>query len=218
LEGWHLVQARRVERRDTAYRRTVSRLFILIYNWLGDISADNSIANFSISSRDVIGNVNRFRERNRCFPLFLNEVGFPKTTIDVEHAERYAGRSAYSFSRLFDFAVQNIVARSNKPLRLSIRFGFLLALLSLLYGSFTIVRYFTHNITVEGWTTLAVLISFLGGLGFANLGILGLYLGKVFDEVKGRPMYCVEMSLNTQPSETFEATPNPFGKSHSTTC
>lgn len=196
LEGWPIVLARRAERQDSLYRRFVSAAFAKLFNWLGDIEIDNSIANFSICSQTVVQSVSRFRERNRSFPMFLNEVGFPRTVVDVEHAPRFAGKSSYTFSKLFDFAIQAIVARSNKPLRLSIRFGFLLSLLAVLYGTVIIFRYFAHDIAVEGWTTLAVLISFLGGLGFANLGILGLYLGKVFDETKNRPLYIVEQTLN----------------------
>jgi glycosyltransferase involved in cell wall biosynthesis len=195
-EGWPIVLARRAERQDSLYRRFVSAAFTKVFNWLGDIEIDNSIANFSICSHKVIESVSRFRERNRSFPMFLNEVGFPKTAVDVEHAPRFAGKSSYTFTKLFDFAIQAIVARSNKPLRLSIRFGFLLSFMALIYGTVVIFRYFAHDIAVEGWTTLAVLISFLGGLGFANLGILGLYLGKVFDETKHRPLYIVERSLN----------------------
>jgi glycosyltransferase involved in cell wall biosynthesis len=196
MEGWPIVLARRVERQDSLYRRFVSASFAKLFSWLGDIEVDNSIANFSICSRTVIQNVSRFRERNRSYPMFLNEIGFPRTVVDVEHAPRFAGRSSYTFSKLFDFAIQAIVARSNKPLRLSIRFGFLLSLLAVLYGTVIIFRYFAHDIAVEGWTTLAVLVSFLGGLGFANLGILGLYLGKVFDETKNRPLYIIERTLN----------------------
>lgn len=196
MEGWHVVLARRHQRDDSLYRRFVSNAFAKVYNWLGDIVVDNSIANFSICSRDVIQSVCRFRERNRSFPMFLNEVGFPRTTVDVEHASRFAGKSSYTFAKLVDFAVQAIVARSNKPLRISIRFGFFLSVLSVLYGGWIILRYFLYGVGVEGWTTLAVLVSFLGGLGFANLGIVGLYLGKVFDEAKNRPLYLVERILN----------------------
>src|SRR5262249_29635902 len=126
-------------------------------------------------------------------------VGFPRAYVDVEHAPRFAGESSYNFAKLLDFAIQCVVSRSNKPLRLSIRFGFLLAFLSICYGLFIIFRYFWFGINVAGWTTLAVLLCFLGGLGFANMGILGLYLGKVFDEVKARPLYCVEQIINFDP-------------------
>jgi glycosyltransferase involved in cell wall biosynthesis len=204
MEGHDVVFARRCERNDSLYRKLVSNGFRLIYNWLGDIDFDNSIANFSICSRRVIESVCSFRERNRSFPVFILELGFRRTTVDVEHAARFAGKSSYNLVKLLDFAVQCVVARSNKPLRLSIRFGFFLAILSVLYGTVVIVRYFTLDVAVEGWTTLAVLISFLGGLGFANLGIVGLYLGKVFDEVKLRPLYFVQTSLN-DPSDAAPA-------------
>ena len=184
------------ERNDSIYRKLSSTLFSLLYSYLGDIQADNSIANFSISSRRVIAYVRQFRECNRSFPIFLNSVGFHRAYVDVAHTARFAGPSSYTFGKLLDFAIQCIVSQSNKPLRLSIRFGFALALLSILFGSVVVVRYFLYAITVPGWTTLVVLICFLGGLGFANLGILGLYLGKVFDEVKGRPLYCVEQTCN----------------------
>lgn len=195
LEGWPVVLARRGNRQDSVYRKFVSKFFSLIYSWLGDIKIDNSISNFSICSQKVIATVRRFRERNRSFQMFLNEVGFPRTTIDVKHSSRFHGKSSYSFRKLVDFAIQNIVAGSNKPLNLSVRFGFLLSMASLLYASYLIVRFYLYDVSVQGWTSLAVLISFLGGLGFANLGILGLYLGKVFDEVKGRPLYVVETEI-----------------------
>ena len=195
-EGYDLVFARRQERNDSIYRKLSSTLFSLLYNHLGDIKVDNSIANFSISSRRVIAYVRQFRERNRSFPIFLNSAGFRRGYVDVAHAARFAGSSSYTFGKLLDLAVQCIVSQSNKPLRLSIRFGFALASLSVLYGAFIVIRYLSADIAVPGWTTLVVLVSFLGGLGFANLGILGLYLGKVFDEVKNRPLYCVEQTLN----------------------
>jgi polyisoprenyl-phosphate glycosyltransferase len=191
-EGWLIVMGRRAQRHDSLYRKLVSKFFCLFYNWVGDIKVDNSIANFSICNRQVVDAVCKFRERNRSFPMFLNEVGFRRTSIDVEHAPRFAGSSSYTFGKLLDFALQSIVARSNKPLRLSIKFGFLLSALALIYGIYILLKYLVYQSSVPGWTSLAVLVSFLGGLGFANLGILGLYIGKVFDEVKFRPLYVVE--------------------------
>ena len=195
-EGFDVVFARRHDRNDSVYRKFSSSLFSLLYNHLGDIKVDNSIANFSISSSRVIAYVRKFRERDRSFPILLNSAGYRRAFVDVAHAARFAGESSYTFVKLLDLAVQCIVSQSNKPLRLSIRFGFALSLLSVLYAVVVVIRYLQAGITVPGWTTIVVLMCFLGGLGFANLGILGLYLGKVFDEVKSRPLYCVEQVLN----------------------
>jgi glycosyltransferase involved in cell wall biosynthesis len=196
MEGNEVVFARRVARGDSIYRAAVSKLFIILYNWLGDIEFDNSIANFSICSRRVVDSVCQFREGNRSFPALVFEIGFRRGIVDVARASRFEGMSSYNFSKMFDLAIQCILARSNKPLRLSIRFGFMLSILSIIFAAFILFQYLFKEIGVPGWTTLALLISFLGGLGFANLGILGLYLGRVFDEVKNRPLYFVQKSLN----------------------
>jgi polyisoprenyl-phosphate glycosyltransferase len=195
-EGYDVVFARRQERKDTFFKRANSKLFSLLYSYLGDIKVDNSVANFSISTQSVISYVRKFRERNRSFPAFLHSVGFKRAYLEVEHASRFAGKTSYTLSKLFDFAIQCIVSQSNKPLRLSIRLGFALSGLSVAYAGWLVARYFIHSVAVEGWTSIMVLMSFLSGLLFANLGILGLYLGKVFDEVKDRPLYCIERTCN----------------------
>ena len=200
-QGYDIVIARRQNRGDSLYRRCSSFVFSSIYSYLGDIKADPAIANFSISSQLVIGEVRRFREKNRSFPIFLQAVGFKKTYLDVEHDQRFEGKSSYSFSKLFDLAIQSIISQSNKPLRISIRFGFILAFLSLIYGAVILYRYIFNEISVPGWATLAFLMCFLGGLGFANLGIIGLYIGNSFDEVKRRPLYFVKTCLNIKKRE-----------------
>jgi dolichol-phosphate mannosyltransferase len=206
-EGFDVVFARRRERNDSLYRKLSSSLFSMLYNCLGDIEVDNSIANFSISSQRVIAYVRQFRERNRSFPIFLNAVGFRRAYVDVQHAPRYAGASSYTFLTLMDFAIQCIVSQSNKPLRLSIRFGFILSVTSLLYAAYLLVQYFACGSVVAGWTSLMVMMSLFFGLLFTNLGVLGLYMGKVFDEVKRRPLYMVEQALNI---ETTAEDPREF--------
>ncbi|MEI6534073.1 MAG: glycosyltransferase family 2 protein [Verrucomicrobiaceae bacterium] len=196
LEGYDVVVARRHLRVDSLYRRFVSWSFTQIYNWLGDIEVDNSISNFSIASRRVIESVKRFRERNRSFVMFRDDVGFKRTAVNVDHSARFAGQSSYSFLKLMDLAIQCIVARSNKPLRLSIKAGFALAGISGVFAAWLIFRYFYHGVTLQGWTSLMVGMTFFFGLLFANLGIMGLYLGKIFDEVKNRPLYSVEAIMN----------------------
>lgn len=206
-EGYDVVLARRHNRNDSLYRKLSSRFFSMLYNRLGDIKMDNATANFSISSRRVIDYVRQFRERNRSFPIFLNSVGFKRAYVDVQHAPRFAGKSSYSFSKLMDFAITCIVAQSNKPLRLAIRFGFFLAMMSLAYAACLMVRYFLYGSSVAGWTSLMVMLSFLFGLLFTHLGILGLYMGKVFDEVKQRPLYIVEKTVNVDAAKVNACQP-----------
>jgi len=196
MQGYDIVFARRSQREHNLTRKFLSFGFTILYNWLGGIDFDNRLSNFSISSSKVIRGFCKFRERNRSFPLILLESGFRYANIDVKHGERFSGKSSYTLSNLLSFAIQCVLFRSNKPLLISIKFGFSLSLLSMIFGSFVLARYYYNDISVPGWTTLAILISFLGGLGFANLGVLGLYIGKVFEEVKNRPLYLVQESLN----------------------
>lgn len=132
------------------------------------------------------------REQNRAYHLFVNWIGFKRAEVDIEHAKREEGRSSYTFSKLMNLAIDSIVSQSNKPLKLSIKFGFIVSLLSLIYATWLIIRYFIFSIPVEGWTSVMVSIYFIGGLLFANMGILGLYIGKIFDETKNRPLYLVQ--------------------------
>lgn len=195
-EGFDVVFARRQIRHDNVIKKATSYLFARVFDYFANTHSDSSIANFSIVSHQVAKNVVTLKEHNRSYPHFIRWVGYNQTYIDVDHAPRYKGASAYNFSRRFDLAMDIIVAFSNKPLKFSIKFGFLLAFLSLLFGMYLIARYFLLGSPVEGWTTLIVSLYFIGGMLFANLGLLGLYLGKVFDEAKNRPLYIVKESVN----------------------
>lgn len=191
-EGYDVVFARRYERQDRLLKKWASKCFYLVLDYFTDYQSDHTVANFSISSRTVVENFREMREQNRLYPLFLQWMGFHTAYVNVEHAERTIGKSSYNFHKLFNLAIDSIVSQSNKPLRLSIKFGFLVSFGSLLYGLWLMYRYFFLSQPVAGWTSVMVSIYFIGGLLFANLGILGLYIGKVFDEVKGRPLYVVK--------------------------
>lgn len=195
-EGFDIVFGRRANRKDGFFKKLSSRMFGLVYSYLTETKLDSSIANFSIISRQVVENMRRFKERNRAYTLFLNWLGFDVGYIEVEHAARFAGKTSYSFRKLVRFAIESITSQSNKPLILSIQFGFFISFLSLLYALFLIVRYFIYKIPVPGWTSVMVSIYFVGGLLFSNIGMLGLYLGKVFDETKNRPLYVIKQKRN----------------------
>jgi glycosyltransferase involved in cell wall biosynthesis len=208
-EGYDIVFVRRVTRRDTFLKKLSSRAFTTLYNTLTDFRIDPRISTYSIISRRVADAVRRLSEGNRNYALLLHWVGFDMAYIDGEHAERFAGRSAYSFRKLFAFAIDSITGQSNRPMRLSIQFGFCLSIAAQLYAVWLALRYFIWQVPVEGWTSLMVAIFFLSGLMFANIGVLGVYLGKVFDESRHRPLYVVKDRLNFD-AETSTAAIEPI--------
>ncbi len=192
LEGYDVVWGARVKRQDTPIKKLNSKLFHKVYNYFTEQDKDETIANFSIVSHKVIEKLNQMREQNFNFPLFVNWIGFKVTQIEIEHMSREEGESSYTFSKLINMAIDNIVAQSNKPLKLSIKFGFTVSLLSMLFGFYLVGKYFITGVPVAGWTSVMVSIYFIGGLLFANLGLMGLYIGKIFDETKNRPLYIVD--------------------------
>jgi dolichol-phosphate mannosyltransferase len=197
-----VVFGRRVDRRDTWLKIFLSRSFGWVFRLLSDVKVEPGIANFSISSRKVMNAYRRLREGSRAHALVLLWCGFRVGYVDVAHGARFAGRTAYSLRRSVALAAEVITSQSNKPLLLSMRFGFLMAGISFLFALWRIVRYLVWGVAVSGWTSLIVSLYFIGGLLMVNMGVLGLYLGKVFNEAKGRPIYLVRETINLDPEAT----------------
>jgi dolichol-phosphate mannosyltransferase len=192
VKGYDIVFGRRERRKDAYFKRLASKLFYKIYDYFTESKVDNTVANFSIISSAVVEKLRLLKEQDRAYPLFVNWVGFKRSNVNIIHAKRNSGRSSYTVRKLINLAIDSIVSQSNKPLRMSIKFGFLLSVFSLFYALWLIIRYFIYSVPVEGWTSVMVSIYFIGGLLFANMGILGLYIGKIYDEAKKRPLYIVQ--------------------------
>lgn len=191
-EGFDVVFGRRTDRQDTFLKKLSSKLFYNVFDYFTENNSDSSVANFSIASRKVVDNFVRIREQNRSYPLFIKWLGFNVGYIGIKHVGRNIGKSSYSFRKLMKLATNSIISQSNKPLRLSIMFGFYIASISLIFGLYLIYKYLFMDQPISGWTSVMVSLYFIGGLLFANMGILGLYIGKIFDEVKQRPLYVVK--------------------------
>lgn len=192
--SYDVIFAQREKRNDPLAKRITSKLFYMIYNYFTESSFDNSVANFSISRKVVIDNFRMLREQSRSFPLVISWMGFSIGYQKVRHGRRHTGRSSYTFSKLINLAIDGIISQSNKPLRLSVKVGFLMAVLSIIGAIAIIILRLTTRIEIEGWASLIVTLFFLAGLFLSNLGILGLYIGKVFDETKKRPLYIIKES------------------------
>ncbi len=194
IEGYDIVLGKRHQRKDNLMTRFLSKLFYKTLSYFTSNDFDERIAQFGIFSNKVLETLKQFEEQNRAFALimFLNIVGFKKTEIDIEHLERKEGKSSYSLSKKVNMAINLIVSHSNKPLILSIKIGFLISLFSFTYGFWLIIKYFIWGINIQGWTSVMVSVYFIGGLLFANIGLVGFYISKVFDETKKRPIYIIE--------------------------
>jgi glycosyltransferase involved in cell wall biosynthesis len=190
-EGFDVVLANRGTRSHSPVKRFASWAFYGLFNYLTDVHHDGRVGNFRIISRKVAENFRTMREQLRFFGGLVDWLGFPTATIDVQHDSRFAGESTYTVRKLVRLATETIIAYSDKPLRLTIKFGFLLSFLSFLYGCRIIYRTLTTEIPVLGWSSLIVSLYFLGGIMIASIGMLGVYLGRTFDETKKRPLYVV---------------------------
>ena len=135
-------------------------------------------------------------ERARSFPSLVTYLGFWDAAIDVEHAERAEGKSSYNLYKLFRLSFDVIVSNSNKPLRMAVGLGFGMAALSFLLALYNLIAKWIGIIQVEGFTTTIFSIWFVGGVMLLVMGILGLYMGKIFDQVKGRQLFVVRDVIN----------------------
>jgi len=196
LEGFDIVFGRRIERKDNFRKRFFSKIFTLLLQFLSGEKIDNSIGNFSIVSKRVIEKLNSFTELNRNYGLFLFWMGYKSTSIEIEHVKRPHGKSSYSFRKSLNHAITSMVAYSTKPLRISIKIGFVISVLSFIIAIYYIMRYFIHDIGVPGFTSMIVTLFFITGIIIMNLGLLGLYIGKIFEETKRRPLYIEQDLLN----------------------
>lgn len=195
-EGYEIVLAQRKERQDRFFKKASSIIFYKALSYLTGSKQDPSIANFGIYHSSAVEALNQLREPIRYFPTMVNWVGFRKTAIKVTHAERFSGSTTYNWNKLFHLGLDIILANSDKPIRLVVKFGFLIAFISFLIGAVVIYSYLMHQITVPGYTSLLVSIWFMGGIILFVLGLLGLYIGKIFEGVKHRPIYIVHQAVN----------------------
>ena len=191
-EGYDVVFGKRIQRQDKYFKKLASKIFYKIYDYLTGYNTDHSIANFSIISKNVVKNFRKMGEQHKPYGYFINWLGFKRTDIQIKHASRLEGKSSYSLKKLIDLAIDNIISQSNKPLKMSIKFGFTMSFFSTAYAIYLVARYILVDISVAGWTSVMVSIYFVAGLLLVNLGFVGLYIGKIFNETKKRPLYVVD--------------------------
>lgn len=196
-EGFDVVFGQRSNRQDSLLKRLSSRLFYSVLNYLSDASHDAQTANFGIYHHRVVEVIRTIPEQNRCFPLQVKWAGFRRTSIEVKHDPRAEGQSSYSLRRLIRLAVDITLSYSDKPLRLSAYLGFMFSFAAVAYALVILVRYAFGQVQVLGYTSIIISIWLIGGLILFCLGVAGLYIGRIYESAKGRPVYIISASTES---------------------
>jgi dolichol-phosphate mannosyltransferase len=195
-EGYDVVYGTRSEREgESALRLAVTRRFYRILNGLSDVPIPLDTGDFRLMARNVVSALRAMPERDRFIRGMVSWIGFRQTAIQYRRAARFAGQSHYSFPRLLGLATDGVISFSTKPLRMSVAAGMLsasIALIGIVYALY--LRLFT-SIWVEGWTAMMIGILFIGGVQLICLGIVGEYVGRIYKEIKSRPLYVVKEYL-----------------------
>lgn len=179
------------------FKRLTSKLFYRFINRISQVPINESAADFRLISRRIAEIFKtQIRERNQFLRGLFSWIGFKSTGISFTVGTRRAGKSKYSIGRMIRFGMEGILSFSKRPLQAAVYLGFSFAFFGLLFACITFIQYFIYSHLPSGWTTLAILISMFSGVQLIFLGIIGEYLGAIFDEVKKRPHYLVEEKIN----------------------
>ena len=200
--GFDVVYGVRSKRRgESALKLLTARAFYRLLDRITGIRIPVDVGDFRLMSRRALDQLNQLREKDRFVRGLVSWIGFPQAGVEYERDERVAGETKYPYRKMFKFAFDGIASFSTAPLKLASWLGYATSLLAFLYlGSVFVQR--AMGITVEGWATIMVALLFLGGVQLICLGIMGEYVGRVFNEIKPRPIYIVEQVVGEAASES----------------
>jgi polyisoprenyl-phosphate glycosyltransferase len=186
--------------RHSAFRRWTSRAYRRLTL---ETDARDHYSNLSLLSRRVIDAFLRLHDRDREYAIALEWLGFDSTTVEIEHHERHGGKSAYTVRRLIRVSLDGMFFRTTVLLRMVVLLGFLVALIGVVVAGFEVADYFIEaQKRVPGYTSLAVLLIVLAGFIIVSVGVVGLYVGRIFEQVKDRPLFLIDQEVHRQPAHT----------------
>ena len=195
-EGFDVVLAKRIERKDSYFKKMTSKVFYKVFNFLAGVQMNSEISNFGIYKRKVIDSILLMGDGTIFFPLFVKWVGFKQTAIEIKHSKRNEGTSSYSFFKLLQLSFNTIISFSDKPLKLFLGFGITISLLSFIGAVMVLIKALLGDIEVIGYSSIFICICLFSGIIITILGVIGIYLGKMYDQVKNRPTYIINNDEN----------------------
>ncbi len=201
-QGGDVVNMRRRSRAgETWVKRATAHAFYRVINWLSETPIPEDVGDFRLLSRRVVDALNQLPEQNRFMKGLFAWVGYKQVTLEYHRDARAAGTGKWPYWRLWNFALEGITGFSTVPLKLASYVGLASAMAAFAYSAYFFVKTLTVGDPVSGFPTLIVTMLFLGGLQLMALGIVGEYLGRLFIEAKGRPLYLIDTYLPAQATE-----------------
>jgi glycosyltransferase involved in cell wall biosynthesis len=203
-EGYDVVYATRRSRSGESWlKRLTASTFYRTIGRMSHIPIPANTGDFRLLDRRVVEALKHVPERTRFMKGLFAWVGFKQTSILFDREARHKGKTTWNYWKLWNFALDGIFSFSFLPLKVWSYVGLVISFLSLLYASFLVIRTIIEGVDVPGYASLMVAILFLGGIQLITLGIVGEYIGRVYEEVKGRPLYLIRdvYGLNTQPTD-----------------
>lgn len=194
-EGTEVAVGQRIDRQDSALKRLGSWGFYRLLGWLTDTPYDHTIANFGAYTRKVVDTINAMPEADRFFPLLVRWTGYRTSYVSVTHGRRGEGKTSYNLRTLLKLATRVALSFSDKPLRLVIRLGLAFAAFALCIVGYSIYRYAIGDVQVAGFTSIIASIWLLGSVILCSMGVVGLYVGRLYSNAKQRPHYVVAETI-----------------------
>jgi glycosyltransferase involved in cell wall biosynthesis len=211
--GVDVVYAQRRTRKDTRLKRFTAYVFYWLLGRLASIEIPRNTGDFRLMDRRVVSEVNRYREQDRFLRGIVSHVGFRQEALLFDRDSRHAGKSGYPWKKMVQFAASGIFGFSTFPLRMISRLGVLISSISVLLAAYVFaVRVFTPENAVPGWAFLAVGMFLLSGLQLIMMGVIGSYLGRVYVETQGRPLYSVALQARGPREAAASAAPAEAGE------
>lgn len=194
-EGYENVYTiRKVEENISLFKKFVTKKFYQIFRWLTNINLPANSADFRLLDKKVVRELRGVRERTRFLRGIISWIGFKSIGIEYNEAKRHSGEVKYKLKNMFLFAVDAICSFSITPLYIGVVVGLVFALVGFAYWIYVLFLYVTTGIVVAGWSSIISLIGILGGIQLIVMGLIGVYIGKIFEEVKQRPLYVIQRS------------------------
>lgn len=192
-EGYDVVYGKRIKRSgETFFKKMTAKMYYRLLTRITDVKIPVDVGDFRLIDRSVCNALNDLPERNRYVRGLVSWVGYKQTFVEFEREERFSGETKYPLRKMIKLAIDGITGFSNKPLKLASTLGYIVSCFGFIYLIIILIQKLFTDTTIQGWTSIIGLLLILNGVTLIMLGVLGEYVGRIYDEIKARPVYIIK--------------------------